>query len=913
MHYNISLRRMTRFAAAALTALVLAGCASSERMMRLSGGDGASHQPPRKERLGSSFVAAARPSASPIGLDASLINFWPFFFRGAGYYSVLWPFIDRDPYGFAVRPFYNREGNEYSVLFPLSAWNPVNGDGWVINGYWNKSRFGVVPLFQYSGDDRFNYCGPVWMWHGATGIFPLGSFGGNFNYCMLAYWQKKPEKFGFFPLFHCTPGDGGYAGLVYWNICGGKLAQWGVLPGLADFSKSFNHVMNAWWTPESFGFFPLCGFGDDWWYALPAWKSDRRFGVFPVLWWRDAVNHTVFPLYTIDDNGDFFLSPVVGWKRTPGERMLSVLGPLWVSSRRRIPDCDSRATERIERGDFYREESDFTLAGGLFYRGETSISRGGLIFHYVSRKNWEVLRPEVWSELKKVGISTEPASYDELKLVYKQIAAAMPMEEKFYCGVAPLFHYSQTGDRGNSFNLLLGLLAYWDKGQDRSCFRIGTGLLGVWEREEGGLFRHYRSYSTLCSESKLVIPELLFGSTVRRYYIPPAGSDAALKAIGLALSELSGACESPAARQTRGIINGWLNELEPGLSLPEDAVTYEAVKRFCTALPERLKWPTRECATTGWMPFYLHEKELERDNWIFPVLLSGHTTQVGRTTGAVLWPLYFYRRDTRAEVEQVVDKGAVLDTPQSASLQDDAGRILLAFGWRNQKVAVAAGSIPAQKLNVILEKLDRWSEVRGAFDAAERELGILRRASLPLPPPPPQTDTAPVVVDTASVTYKIDQAEKRSRQAAARLKQATGQSNEALQAAGLPALPPTAGVDAVAALRSRVAKENTGEVELSSVDTLLYNQITGGGMGRWSVLGLLARGEYDNARQKESVEVLKFLYRRRQEGTRSELLFFPFITRRTDGDDWHWSFMYRVFDCWKKGGETGGHIFFIPF
>ena len=168
--------RMFRFAA--LIALLTAGCASSERMSRMSGGVFQDYSAPKANRLQSvtsSMPAAVRDSqkvhvmiphtaaAQTPWTDATPVNAWPFFFRSAYYTSILWPFIDWDSYGFAVRPFYNQEGNERAVLFPLSAWNPVNGDGWALLAAWNRYGFGVIPFFWHhrAGDSFWYYVGPL--------------------------------------------------------------------------------------------------------------------------------------------------------------------------------------------------------------------------------------------------------------------------------------------------------------------------------------------------------------------------------------------------------------------------------------------------------------------------------------------------------------------------------------------------------------------------------------------------------------------------------------------------------------------------------------------------------------------------------------------------------------------------------
>ena len=146
---------------AVFAAALLTGCASSDRMMRTSGGVLSEYSAPKSARIRSEkYQRVSRELSSSVrsnkvkvsGLDDTLINIWPFFFRSNAYWTVLWPFIDCDPYGFAVRPFYNHEGDEYSVLFPLSAWNPVSKHGWVTLLAWTNSGFGFVPLtWQWKG------------------------------------------------------------------------------------------------------------------------------------------------------------------------------------------------------------------------------------------------------------------------------------------------------------------------------------------------------------------------------------------------------------------------------------------------------------------------------------------------------------------------------------------------------------------------------------------------------------------------------------------------------------------------------------------------------------------------------------------------------------------------------------------
>ncbi|MBO5667679.1 MAG: hypothetical protein J6S43_00980 [Lentisphaeria bacterium] len=147
---------MTRIIFCGLMLLILSsGCASSDRMVRMSGGILDEYSAPKSSRIRSEkYQKISRELASSTrsnkirvaGLDDTLINIWPFFFRSNDYWTVMWPLVDKDPYGFAFRPFYNQEGDDYSILFPLTAWNTAAGHGWVTLFGWNRNGFGMVPL-----------------------------------------------------------------------------------------------------------------------------------------------------------------------------------------------------------------------------------------------------------------------------------------------------------------------------------------------------------------------------------------------------------------------------------------------------------------------------------------------------------------------------------------------------------------------------------------------------------------------------------------------------------------------------------------------------------------------------------------------------------------------------------------------
>lgn len=200
------MKKMILFFFAAIV-LVLSGCVSSKRMARMSGGVFDEYSAPPSYQLRSARFQQKTPYADPIrrssatkigGLDDTLINIWPFFFRNSSYWSMLWPFVDYDKYGFAIRPFYVQDGDEYSILFPLSSWNPVSNEGWIGNFVWKNHRFGFIPFtFQdtHQEDSGWFYYTPLLI-HDYDRV-PLRrdklSRKDYFTEFMLAFWSKNTD------------------------------------------------------------------------------------------------------------------------------------------------------------------------------------------------------------------------------------------------------------------------------------------------------------------------------------------------------------------------------------------------------------------------------------------------------------------------------------------------------------------------------------------------------------------------------------------------------------------------------------------------------------------------------------------------------------------------------------------------
>ena len=165
--------RVLRLLPAVSVILLLTSCASSERMIRMSGGVLDSYSIPEKHRLRSEKFrkteqnTGSRKALNEMepGKDGNLVNLWPFFFRSREYFAILWPLADFDPYGLAVRPFYNQEGDDYSILFPLSSWNTADKSGWCLLGIWDKDSFFFFPLVRHGfrEDNDWLYYTPLFI------------------------------------------------------------------------------------------------------------------------------------------------------------------------------------------------------------------------------------------------------------------------------------------------------------------------------------------------------------------------------------------------------------------------------------------------------------------------------------------------------------------------------------------------------------------------------------------------------------------------------------------------------------------------------------------------------------------------------------------------------------------------------
>ena len=358
--------------------LLLCSCASSERMMRITG-DVSSYTPPKADRLKGMKNLPRLPQKLRSRQLGGEINLWPFFFRHRDYWNALWPVIDCDAYGFAVRPFYVQEGREKSILFPLSAWN--NESGWVLNTYWKKDSYGSVPFFHRG--EKFSYWGPVWANKKAWGIFPL------------VYWGKNGKYV--FPTITFARGQ--------WDATY-------IFPCFLFSRDSINFTGPVWWSGG---------------------KSESVWGVFPVWCWNTPREHFLLPLYFKDKNA--FYSIPYSYKESRNGTLRSVLGPLYWHS------FSPQQEYTLAGGLFYTlKEKKFKLYDLLTLVNEKNFSDNRFIVDLFCREYglksvkdyaaFAALKKELAQKVSKEyyglfplfhrSVSQGETEFDILKILYRQ-------------------------------------------------------------------------------------------------------------------------------------------------------------------------------------------------------------------------------------------------------------------------------------------------------------------------------------------------------------------------------------------------------------------------------------------------------------------------------------------------------------
>ena len=899
-----------RLSVAVPAALLLAGCASSERMVRMSGVLG-SYEKPRSERV-AGFSATAARNELP-ALDDSLINLWPFFYRNNLYTSILWPMIDSDPYGFAVRPFFNQEGNEYSILFPLCAWNPVNGDGWLANVSWNRDGFGAVPLFYHPWNPEALACYTLfWKWGDSWGVFPVARFGEGIRYVAPLWWYhgEKHSSGGLFPV-----------------------ARFSTLKSSPSYFGPF------WLWKDDFGLFPVvrCSPGKLS-YVGPFWRdaADRSFGVFPVFNYRNALNHFLLPLYSISRDGKRFLSPLAAWD---DNGMFSILGPVYIRSGKVFRNEPGINPMFSSRGRV--AERSFRMFGLLGYAGNRAVFdwKNECRLNGLNAAKMEAVRKNrayLLYQLEKLGYRGKFPETDEELLQLKQaLTAYTEKRQENYFGLVPLFHWESSPSE-QIFRFLLFLPYY------RSGVRRGQELafLGpfLFRWRGAGEPDSLRRISALerdlpLGHSSLFSLPLLGGIWLEHRYAASPEREILRKLIA----------DSRAAegRIDRRKVGAELRKLNPELTLPESVTDGESLRAFLADTAAACDLPTRTEWSGGTLPLFFRTEE---NAWIFPALLSGYQISDDRKVvfslplltllregreeriRNLLFPVGWMESDTRndRDTAYVCEADEILDN--RSPVRESGVGILLRLYYRNEdRVLVAVRRGEAKQLNRLRDELRirifRLRELRRMERKIatlrphlEREMAQQAGKTVELKGADACRDAVSAAPSTGYLMFNLKQLEQRYRDVE-NLREMLASSRNELSTL-------------FAALEIPAEKFNLEEEkELQTCMESLYGErirectvrSTGSwfaryksteNASRWDIGWILAEGSTSGDR--EELRILRYLYRYRRSGSRSETLL-PFFSLQEEGKNRRVSFFWRLWESRTVDGKSSGHICFIPF
>ncbi len=939
------MRTMIGIPAALLAALVLSSCASSDRMVRMSGGALGSYEAPKAERVANfeAKAGAVRRTGDQLnGLDQSLVNIWPLFFRNADYYSVLWPMIDRDPYGFAVRPFYNQEGNEHAVLFPLSAWNPANGDGWALNAWWTPGRFSFFPFFLHSSDERLSFYGPFWTGRGDWGFFPLAATGKDWGYALNTWWRSgrdgKLEQLTSLPLFSWRrQGFNHYLLLYADRNREGNWRMWGIAPGLCHFGDCFRMVTLAWWELndqnelEKGGFFPLLRFSPQLNYVTPAWwrfGGDGKVascGFWPLYRFKSSGDQYFFPLYSIENDGSFFLSPVAGWQNTPEKSMLSVLGPLWYRSRE-TPAASDNGLEGLK-------EENFQLVAAMPYWGSKETYRmpvSGVDSRSFRPESWGYRKPLIHHRLSQLGIAERPQTYSEFKALAGAIKAKRTVERTDYWGFFPLLSRSAS-DRESRTTALLGLLGYCHRKANWSYSSVLTPLVFTTES------RSNVRPGELEWRNWLALPLLAGGEHSTRYPVELCRQLSELQSLGWKFGQNT---EYNAYLRIRAGM--MLRELGvKTAALPDYVCDVESMHEFVESLRGELPNETESVSSCTFFPLFTvtrkpHDDAVVlwalmsgwgHDGWLSLPLLSGGGKKGRAESISLLFPLYVGQTLSPDETVPVVEIKVLEKNGMNQPFKSDFfGAGMLFFRNRaTYRTPAVAGQAAA--INQVLDAVKRWERADTSLIKAETRAAELLAALRSAKPELADRRAVEAFAKNAKVEKRINSGEPFFKEIIElsslwaecdRLPQVIAECRTSI-AGQLPALAGTRPVKAPATLADAqmLAEKLNAEAviltEEQGIASLLWGCRQVGDFSDWRVfLGLFAEGERRGTEQS-SISIFKLLYRHQQEGARSDTLVFPFVSMRRDGDDYRFNFLHRVFSTYREKGKSGGYFFYIPF
>ena len=196
------------------------------------------------------------------------VNLFPFYYKEGKRQSILFPLIDIDDRGFAVRPFYHKDKDEHGILWPLAAFNKT--EGWAGPVVWGQETYGFFPLF---------ISGKHTLW-----VFPASWYDNENDFGVLPFFVKNYDLWWLFP--------------ASWYR---DEKSFGVLPLFCRY-KDFFWAGNVFKTDEMFLVFPIYGRGKGWFYFLNYIQGEtsamKDYAFFPLAYYKRSLERPQSEFYS---------------------------------------------------------------------------------------------------------------------------------------------------------------------------------------------------------------------------------------------------------------------------------------------------------------------------------------------------------------------------------------------------------------------------------------------------------------------------------------------------------------------------------------------------------------------------------------------------------------------------------------
>ena len=559
-------------------------------------------------------MARVSPFQGDEGLAASdRVSLFPLYYQNHDENSVLWPLIDWDDEGFAVRPLWVKEGSEHAFLWPLSGFDTEKKDGWFLTSVWDNDSFGIFPLFYKDTDD-------FWL----AELYAKHSDHDSQQYRFLSFlsnwktWDNGDSRSWLFPLYYSSNigEDSTFVSPLYINN--------------TEKGKSSSYLLNTYWNDKSYGMFPFFHVAEDWAFYGPYLQKDDGYAVLP-LFYKDDKNLWLAELYAkhkrLGSEEHRFLSFLGNYKTWDSGASRSWLMPFYYSH--------SYANSKFFISSLYVNSQTMSHDNSYLLNAYWGDQGYGLFPLFHVDDDWAFFGPYIQ---KDNGYAVLPLFYkDEKNFWLAELYARHEKEESVQHRALTVLANWESWDNGDSESWIFPLYYSSKQGEDESFY---SPL--YLSKKRGGKSQSYLLNTYWNDDGYGLFPFFHVGKDWS-FYGPYLSKDEAFGVLPFFYKDEE---------------NTWFAELY-ARKQDEKSVQH----RFLSFLAYSRKWHNGD--SNSWLfPFYFHSSQGEEDSFYSLLfsrkyegeelknvnllgLLYNSDINGSKKEASVLWPLFKRESDSK--------------------------------------------------------------------------------------------------------------------------------------------------------------------------------------------------------------------------------------------------------------------------